>query len=263
MMRAEGLSKHRWLLYELTRREVFDRHAGSVSGLAWTVMQPLAQLAIFSFIFSHVFRAAVPAAYPGASYTAFVAVALWPWIMFSESVTRGLAAVAANAGLVKKVAIPSELFVYACVGGCYIVHAAGYIVVLVALRAMGEAVHLSTVPYALLLLLPYMALATAVALVLAALQTLLKDVEHATSLALMIVFYASPILYSMEIVPQEWRGALSSSPLAYVSERLRDVLLAGAGPSLNDLYFAVACGVLLAGALWMFRRLSPYFEDFL
>jgi len=262
-MRAEGLSRHRWLLYELTRREVFDRHAGSVSGLAWTVIQPLAQLAIFSFIFSHVFRAAVPAAYPGVSYTTFVAVALWPWIMFSESVQRGLGAVAANAGLVKKVAMPSELFVYASVAGCYIVHAAGFLAVLIALRAMGEAIHLASVPYALLLLVPYMVLAAAVGLVLAALQTLLKDVAHATSLVLMIVFYASPILYSLEIVPPDWRRVLGYSPLAYASERLRDVLLAGAGPSLNDLFFAIACGILFAGALWMFRRLSPYFEDFL
>ena len=262
-MRAEGLSKHRWLLYELTRREVFDRHAGSLSGVAWTVLQPLAQLAIFSFIFSHVFRAAVPAAYPGVSYTTFVAVALWPWIMFSESVQRGLAAVAANAGLVKKVAMPSELFVYASVAACYAVHAAGFLVVLLALRAAGENIHLLAVPYALLLLVPYLLLGLAVALVLAALHTLLKDVQHVTSLALMILFYASPILYSLEIVPAGWREPLGYNPIAYLSERLRDVLLAGAGPVASDIVCTLGCAVLFAAALWCFRRLAPYFEDFL
>ena len=106
-MQVHGLSTHRWLLYELARREIFSRYAGSVSGVAWTFLQPLAQLAIFSFVFSHVFRAGVPAGYTGISYTAFVAVALWPWIMFAEGVQRGMGAVGANAGLVKKVAMPS------------------------------------------------------------------------------------------------------------------------------------------------------------
>ncbi|HUL96482.1 MAG TPA: ABC transporter permease [Usitatibacter sp.] len=260
---VSGLGRRRWLLYELTRREVFNRHAGSLSGVAWTVLQPLAQLAIFSFIFSHVFRASVPSAYPGVSYTAFVAVALWPWIMFSEGVQRGLAAVTANAGLVKKVAMPSELFVYASVAACYAVHAAGFLVVLIALRAMGENIQLLAIPYALLLLVPYALLALAVALVLSALHTLLKDVEHVTSLGLMILFYASPVLYSLDIAPAGWRDALGYSPLAYLCERLREVLLAGSGPVATDVAWTVASVVVLAAALWCFRRLAPYFEDFL
>jgi homopolymeric O-antigen transport system permease protein len=253
----------RWLVYELLRREISRRYAGSVSGLAWTLLQPLAQLAIYSLVFSLIFRATVPAAYPGVSYAAFVAVALWPWIMFSEAIQVGLASVSANAGLIRKVALPSEVFVYAAVGACCAVHLAGFIGVLVVLRLAGEAIHLSGLGVALLLLIPYGLLAAAIALVLAALHTLLKDVEHATGLVMSIVFYATPILYPLSLVPQAWRGALSMSPLAYLTGRLRDALLGQPSLQLMDLAVLAGCGIAFAAALWIFRRVSPYFEDFL
>ena len=261
--RPQSLSSHRWLLYELTRREVFNRYAGSAGGLAWTILQPLAQLAIFAFVFSQVFRATVPPAYAGVTYTAFVAAALWPWIMFSESVNRGMAAVTANAGLIRKVALPSELFVYSSVIACYAIHLVGFAGVLIVLRVIGENIQLAGIPLALLLIAPYLLLATGVALVLGALQTIVKDVEHGTGLVLTIVFYATPILYPLTFVPEAWRGILRLNPLAYLSERLRDVLLVQPALRLDDILVALGCAAVFAAGLWVFRRLSPYFEDFL
>ena len=263
MIDPASLSRHRWLLYEFTRREIANRYAGSVSGLAWTIIQPLVQLAIFAFVFTQIFRAGVPAEYTGVSYTAFVAVALWPWIMFSEGIQRGMVAISANAGLIRKVALPNALFVYSSVLACYAVHLAGFIGVLLVLAALGENVRLAGVPVAVVFLVPYLALATGIALVLAALQTLLKDVEHGTSLVLMIVFYATPILYPLSFVPEAWREALKANPLAYFSERLREVLFANSGLVAADLAMALACAFAFLAGLWIFNRVSPHFEDFL
>ena len=263
MTRAPGISTHRWLLYELTRREIANRYAGSLSGLAWTFLHPLAQLAIFAFVVTQVFRASVPASFPGVSYTAFVAVVLWPWIMFSESVRRGMASIAANAGLIRKVAMPSELFVYSAVVACCAIHLAGFVVVLAVLAVAGENVHLAGLFPAAVILAPYVLLATGVALVLAATQTLLKDVEQATEIVLSIVFYATPILYPLTFVPERWRGAAAMNPLAHLSERLRVVLLNQPALAPEDA-IALAGGLAaFAAGLWVFRRLAPYFEDFL
>ena len=257
------LLRHRWLLYELTRRELANRYAGSVSGVAWTFLQPLAQLAIFAFVFSQVFRAGVPANYTGVTYTAFVAVALWPWIMFSEGVQRGMAAIAGNAGLIRKVALPNQLLVYSAVIACYAIHLAGFVVVVLVLLAVGENIRLAGLPLALLLLVPYLLFATGVALVLAALQTFLKDVEHGVGIVLNMIFYATPILYPLTFVPEALRGALAMSPLAYFSERLREVLLVQPGLVAGDALAALGCLAVFAAGLWVFKRLSPYFEDFL
>ncbi len=262
-MIATVVPRHRWLLYEFARREISNRYAGSVTGAAWTLLQPLAQLAIFAFVFSQIFRASVPPEYAGMSYTAFVAIALWPWIMFSEAIQRGLGSITANAGLIRKVALPNRLFVYAAVLACYGVHLVGFLGVLVALAAAGEKIRLWNLPSAAVLIAIYMLLATGVALALAAFQTLLKDVEHGTGIVLSILFYATPILYPLSLVPAAWREALRYSPLAHLSERLREVLLSGASLTEGDALVALAAVAVFLAGLAVFERLAPHFEDFL
>ncbi|MGE5098018.1 MAG: ABC transporter permease [Betaproteobacteria bacterium] len=252
-----------WLLFSFARREVLSRYAGSVSGLAWTLLHPLAQLAIYAFVFSQVFRVSVPPDYPKASYLAFVAVALWPWIMFSEGLQRAMGAIASNAGLIRKVAFPHRLLVYASVLACCAIHGVGFIAVLGVLAALGEPIHLLRLPLAAILLVPYMLLAVGIGAALAALHILLRDVEHAVGVVLQIVFYASPILYPASLVPAGFRHWIEANPLGWFSERLREVLFLGSGLVPGDAVAALACLAVFGAGLWVFQRLSPHFEDFL
>jgi lipopolysaccharide transport system permease protein len=234
-----------------------------VSGLAWTLLQPIAQLAVFAIVFTQIFRQGVPAEFQGVAYTAFVAVALWPWIMFSEALQRGMVAISGNAGLIRKVALPNEVFVYAAVLACYGLHILGFAGVLTVLALSGEPVRAAGVPAALALLLPYLLFTMGLALFLAALQTLLKDVEHGVAVVLMLVFYATPILYPLSFVPESWRAAMRLNPLAHFSERLREVLLADPHLHLSDLWLLAAGVAAFLAGRWVFSRVSPYFEDFL
>lgn len=263
MSPALAVPRWGWLLASFVRREVMNRYAGSVTGLAWTFLHPLAQLAVFGFVFSHIFRVGVPAGYPGLGYTAFVAVVLWPWVMFSEGLQRAMGAVAANAGLIRKVAFPHRLLVFSAILGTCAVQLVGYVAVLVALRAAGEPIHLASLPVALVLLVPYMLLATGIGAFLAALQTLLRDVEHAVQIVLQMLFYATPILYPATLVPESMRRVVADNPLGWISERLREVLLHGSGLVAGDALIAVLCLAVFAAGLWFFERLSPHFEDFL
>ena len=252
-----------WLLLSFARREVFSRYAGSISGLAWTLLHPLAQLAIFAFVFSQVFRVGMPPEYVNATYTTFVAIALWPWIMFSEALTRAMNSVAANAGLIRKVAFPHRLLVYAAVLATFAVHSVGFVAVIVVLRVLGEPVSLSHVPLAFVLLVPYMLLAAGIGAALAAFQTMLRDVEHAVQIVLTVLLYASPVLYSATLVPESMRGIYRLNPIAWFSERLREVLLGGSGLVAGDALAGLFCIAVFAGGLWIFNRISPHFEDFL
>ena len=252
-----------WLLASFTRREIVNRYAGSATGIAWTLLHPLAQLAIYAFVFSRIFRVGVPPGYEKVGYLPFVAVALWPWIMFSEGLLRAMGSIAANGGLIRKVAFPHRLLVFASVIASCAVHLVGFLAVLAVLRLMGDPIHVFRLPLAFALLLPYMLLAAGLGAALAALQTLLRDVEHVVQVLLMILFYASPILYSISIVPPVAQGWMRLNPLGWYSERLREVLLQGSGLVWGDAAMALACVAVLALGLWIFERLSPHFEDFL
>ena len=255
--------RHRWLLRSLLQRELRNRYAGTVGGLVWVLVHPMLMLAIFAAVFQYVFQVRLPSASPEQPYVLWVALALWPWLAFGESLSRGTVAVQQHGDLVKKVAFPQELLVYSAVLASMFVHATGYATVLVLLRLWGYEVHFAGV--FLVGLWAWLVLgcaATGVALFLAALQVFVRDVEQLLGQVLAVVFYASPILYPLALVPAALEDAMVFNPLVHVLEPLRQAGLGRQWPGATVLV-AAAAG---AGALWVlglawFRRLSPHFED--
>ena len=174
-----------------------------------------------------------------------------------------MGSVGTNAGLIRKVAFPHRLLVYAAVLATFAVHAVGFVAVIVVLKLLGEPIALSRLPLAFVLLVPYLLLAAGLGAALAAFQTMLRDVEHGVQIVLTVLLYASPVLYSTSLVPAEWRPWYLMNPVAWLSERMREVLLGGSGLVAGDLLAAAACAAIFGIGLWIFNRISPHFEDFL
>ena len=250
------------LLARFTEREMFARFAGSALGLLWALLGPLLLLAIYSFIFGQLFQQRLGDLGTG-SYTLFVAIALWPWMMFSDAVLRAMQSIHANAALVKKVAFPHLLLVLAAINGVFLMHLAGYVAVLAVLSIAGTPVQYAGIPVVLIAIATLYFLALAVGAILAALQTLLRDVEQAITPAMMMLHYLTPVLYPLTMIPPAYRHWLSWNPLAYIMQRLRDGLLLGGGLQLGDLWMLLTSMALAMIGVAFFLRLSPYFEDFL
>ena len=250
------------LLVRFTEREILSRFAGSAFGLIWALANPLLLLAIYSFVFGQLFQQRM-GDLSADSYIVFLALALWPWMMFADGVMRAMQSVQANAPLVKKVAFPHLLLVLAAVNSVFLVHFAGYIAVLLLLSATGSAIHLAGVPSALLAVATLYLLAVGVGAFLAALQTLLRDVEQVVAPALMMLQFLTPVLYPISIIPEAYRQWFAWNPLTAVMTRLRDGFLLGALPQSGDLGMLYAGVVVAIVGVGFFVRLSPYFEDFL
>ncbi|MHB8679729.1 MAG: ABC transporter permease, partial [Rudaea sp.] len=93
------------LALHFIRRDIRNRYLGSFSGGLWALLQPLAQLAVYGFVFVYVFKARVPGA-DAPGYVPFLALALWPWTAFAEGLSRATTAIQDNAALIRKVALP-------------------------------------------------------------------------------------------------------------------------------------------------------------
>ena len=252
--------RDRALLANFLRRELTTRYLGSVTGFAWALLSPLALLAVYYFVFTHIFRAT---GFAGPSFLAFVAVALWPWLAAQEALQRGAVSIAGYGGMIRKVAFPHELIVLASVAATFVLQFAGYLAILAVLRIAGEPIHLR----GLLIAVPVWAVLlvgiAGLTFFVAALQVFVKDVEHVLMPLLMMLMYLTPILYPLTLVPEGVRPWVAANPFNWVVGRLRDGLLEGRlslQPS-DALAVAISIALFVAGR-WVFRRLSPHFEDF-
>ncbi|MGR6035610.1 MAG: ABC transporter permease [Candidatus Nitrosoglobus sp.] len=258
-----SVGQYRALLQHFLVREIKGRYFGSLSGYFWVLAQPLAQLALYSLVFTTIFRVRFPQL-EQHSFVEFVAIALWPWLAFQEGIQRALVAISNNAGLIKKIALPHELLIYAAVGSSYAVHGAGFLLVLGVLTALGADLHLIALPAVLLLLGLLFLLTMGLALILATLQVFLRDVEHVLIPVLMLWFYASPILYPMSLVPEPFHTLLLANPLSYFFDRLRALLMIGDWRFTEvDVMLVLGSLLIFALGLAFFRRCAGRFEEFL
>ena len=245
------------------RRELQNRFAGSFTGGLWALLQPLIQLAVYSFVFVQVFKARLPGA-DAPGYVPFLVTALWPWTAFSEAIVRSTTAVQENAALIGKVSLPREVLVVASAASSFAVHLAGFVAILIVLVLAGKGIVVAGIVPAVLLYVPLFALALGIALMTASVQVFVRDLVQALAQLMMLLAFAAPIFYDSAQMPEGLRGWLALNPFTFYADAFRALLLHHGAVGIERFAIAlvVAALVLLAGHL-LFRRLDPHFEDFL
>lgn len=194
--------QRRELMDLLVRREIKARYKDSSLGLLWSLVRPLAQLLIYYFAIGQILGAAkqIP------DFAIFVFIGLTVWGLFVEIVANGTRSIVDNAGLVKKVYLPREVFPLASVGGALFNFAIQFGILLAATLVIGRfnpSVDLLFAPLAFLVVLLY---GTALALVLSAINVYLRDIQHFVEVATIVMFWGSPIVYSFRFVNEALNG---------------------------------------------------------
>lgn len=248
---------------QLVSRAIRTDYLENLTGFAWLILQPLALLAVYAFVFTTIFKARIPDAGPGG-FVPYLAIAFWPWTAFSESVLRSSNCISANAALIGKVAFPSELLPLSTVTATFLMNMAGYIAVLVVLQLMGTSIHwlglIAAIPVLVLLYL----FACGLALFVSALQVFIRDVSQILPPLMTFWFFTTPILYSSSLLPEPFASVMKFNPMSWYVERLRDFLFLGNYQlSVFDLLVPLMTVLVFWAALRFFRRFSAHFEDFL
>ena len=247
----------------LVLRQIRQDYLENLTGFAWLILQPLILLAVYSFVFSTIFKARVPEA-ADIGFVPYLAIAFWPWNAFSEAIIKANGSITANAGLIGKVAFATEQIPLATVTATYLMNLIGYIAVLIVLQLIGTDIHWAH----LLLVMPVIflmwLLACAIALFASAIQVFVRDLSQILPPLMTFWFFTTPILYSASYLPASVQKFTQWNPMAWFVARLRELLLFG---EINFGWVALIIVLFVAGLAWLslrfFRRFSGHFEDFL
>lgn len=251
------------LVAHFTRREVHSRYLGSLSGLAWAFIHPLAQLALYATVFVHIFGARIPEA-AEIGFVPYVAAGFWAWLLFAEGVSRSLPAIVDNASLIGKVRLPAEVLVIASILATFGVHLIGFAAVIALLALTGTSISPAGVLVAIPVLLMLFVLTLGVGFLFAACQVFVRDLAQIVQQLLAFGFFLTPILYSRSMLPEFARDLMGVNPLTYYPEKLRALLLLGdLQLGLADFLALIVAATMLTLGLALFRRLAQHFEDFL
>jgi lipopolysaccharide transport system permease protein len=251
------------LFAALIEREFKNRFLGGVLSPIWWIVQPLLQLGVYALVFSVFLKIQLPEKY-GTSYLAFLAVGLWPWIAFTESVTRGAGSLIAQGALITKTQLPRAWVPLATVTASFALHFAALSVIVLLLKLFGVSINgwgiVASLPAWIALYLAALGAAWFVSVA----QVVIRDVEPMLAPVLFLATFLAPIQFAIEIVPEKFRGYVYANPFTHAIERMHEVFLTGPiAPRLADLLLVLCgAGVAFAGYL-VFKRVAPHVDDYL
>lgn len=249
--------QYRELLFFLGWRDLSVLYKQTMIGVAWVVLQPLVTMVVFSIIFGNFAR--MPS--DGLPYPVFVYTALLPWNMFSKTLSRSATSLVANANLISKVYFPRLIIPLASIAvplADFLISSVILLVMLVWFDIQFTWAMLTLPLFASLSVL----VALSVGLWLAALNVRYRDVGHTIPFIIQVWMYASPVVYSVSLIPERWQLLYSLNPMTGVIEGFRWALLGRSMPNMSMLIIStVATLFIFVGGLIYFKRVEDVFAD--
>ncbi len=207
---------HKYLLFQITLREIRARYKQSVLGFAWIVFNPLVQLLVYSFVFSVIFT--FPSG--GIPYPIFLFIGLLPWIYLQSTLSISAGVLVENANLLKKVRFPREILPYSVILAKGVDLFASLILLIVFMIFYQIPFHL-TILWALPILLLQILLMGGLALILSVANLFYRDIQYLTNLGIFVWMYLTPVFYPLSLVPSQYVFFYKLNPMVGIIEGYR------------------------------------------
>lgn len=262
---VKSLLSNHYLIWQLTKREIIGRYKGSFLGLTWSFLNPLFMLAVYTFVFSTVFKARWGISHheSKSEFALTLFCGLIAFNLFAESVTRAPSLILANANYVRKVVFPLEILPLPVLGAS-LIHGLISIVILLAGVALTKAELPLTIVYLPFVMAPLIFLTLGLSWFLASLGVFIRDFQQMIGIGVQLFMFLSPVFYPVTALPEPYRGWMEYNPLTSVLENFRRVLIWDLHPEWHWLIlqtFATAVFAFL-GYLW-FQKTRKGFADVL
>lgn len=260
--------KQRALLAEMIRTDFKLRYQGSVLGYVWSILKPLFLFAILYTVFTQFLR--IGAGIPNYGLSLLLGIVLWSF--FAEATSGALKSIVAKGSLIRKVDIPRHLIPVASVASAFVNMLLNLVVVFIfAFFTSGNALSWMTLLIMPILLFELILVTLAAGFFLAAVYVKLRDINHIWEVVKQALFYGTPIIYPITLLPYEsLQKLLLLNPLAQIIQDARAVVSWDGNQGISDLYgnnlmIIVPLALVLAALVfsyWLFIKKSKYFAEY-
>ena len=255
---------NRSLIGELVSSDFKLRYQGSILGYIWSLLRPLLLFGVLYVVFTHVIRLGgdIP------NYPSYLLLGLVIWTFFLESTMAGMNAITGRGDLVRKVSIPKYTLVISSTLSATINYGLNIIVVFI-FMFFGHVAINEYILFAIPLTIELIIFCLGLSFLLSTLYVKFKDISHIWDVILQVLFYATPIIYSLAIVPSKIAKLMSLNPLTQIIQDMRAVMITPETVTTKQVFDsqlgrilpALATVVLLVLAALYFRRSSKYFAE--
>lgn len=250
------LYDYRTMIQSLVKRDLRGKYLASVLGFLWTFILPLCQLLIYTVVFSVILRAGIE------KYYLYLFVALIPWNFCSTCLTGGANSVLGQQAMVTKIYFPREVLPVAFTTSAFINMLYGYVVVFIVCLFSGVHFHpLGLLCLPVVMVVEYI-LVLGLVMIFSALTVYLRDLEHILGLLSMAWMFLTPIMYTIDQVPEEIWFVFKLNPMTNIIEAYRSIMYYGEVPHMEQLLSSVVMGFLfLFLGFFIFGKLKIRFAE--
>ena len=246
---------YRELLKTSVKKEIRGKYKGSFLGVLWSFVNPLLTTLVYAIVFPFILRNSQE------HYVTFIVIGQLPWAWFTNTISQGTSTFLANGGILKKVYFPSVILPLA-------IDISGLINFLISCIIIGIFLFFSGIGYSLnILYLPIIfviqfILQLGIILITGAIDVYVRDLEYIINFFIQMLFYATPILYSIDTFPVWVQKILRLNPMATIIESYKDIFFYKQSPNLIMLGIVFLFSiVLLFIAIKVFNKLEKGFAE--
>ncbi len=244
------------MIASLVKREMRGKYKGSVLGFLWTFINPLCQIIVYTLVFSVIVPNNLDKFY------IYVITGMIPWLFFDMSLRIGSGSIRYQGDMLKKIYFPREVLPIACVTANFINMLFCFVIVFLVLIVSGHGFNLQALFCLPLIMGIEYIMTLGFTLIVSSVTVFFKDLEHIVTVILMAWIYGTPILYSIEFIPESIRIIFKLNPLTSVIESYHNILYWKMVPHIKYLLYAMVVSVvILVVGEFIFYKLDDNFAE--
>lgn len=249
------LYHYRQLLKSNVKKEIRGKYKGSFLGVLWSFVNPLLMTLVYAIVFPFILKSTQP------HYVTFIVIAILPWTWFTTVIAQGTNTVVVNGGIIKKVYFPREILPISIDTSGLINFLISCLIIFIFLIFSGIGFSWYILLLPLIIITQYILL-LGIIFITSSIDVYVRDAEYIINFFVMMLFYATPILYSSDLLPKKFAWILNLNPMTTIINSYRNIFYYQTMPNLKalGLVFAFSCVLLLIGYK-VFKKLERGFAE--